>query len=952
MRTLLVLALVAAACGHPPSPSSPPPDTLKGYGGQDPAPAPKVAPGLVGEYFDIGDEIEDFPDLAGRKPALRRVDATVDFAGTDGEFAASGLSDFFAIRWTGLLRVPADGTYTLALESDDGSKLWIDGALVVDNSGLHPMEQKSAEVALKKGDVGLRIDFFENGGDAGCRLLWAPKGGELEVVPADALFHTGEVKQDAAADPTPGLVAEYWSFDEALEDFPDLGGKPALRRIEKNIDYESTDEEFNGSGLADHFVVRWSGHVRVPADGKYTFHLVSDDGSKLWIGGKLVVDNGGLHGMEEQTGDVELAKGDHEIRVQLFENEGGVGCRLSWSTGGAEPTVIPASAFFHKGDAKAVAPAPPAPPTAAAPRRMGRILFLTHSAGFRHSVVTRKSADEPSHAERALVDACAGAFEVDCTQDCGAITAANLAKYQAVAFYTTGELPISEENRRALLDYVKGGGGFVGFHCATDTFYKVPEYGEMLGGYFDNHPWHQKVRVKVESPRHPSTAHLGDAFEITDEIYQFKSWSRNKMHVLMSLDVASVDLAAKGVNRKDKDFAVAWCKSFGRGRVFYTSLGHREEVWTDDRFRKHALGGIAWAAGEDVDDEGFTPLFDARHADGWKQCGPGSFKIEEGVATAEGGMGMWWHTKPLRNYVLKLEFQQNKEDANSGVFVLFPDPGNDPMSAVKKGYEIQIYNAAPAKNSMGAVYSAQAPTSIPAKKPGEWNEYEIVVIGRKLWVRLNGALINTYEGDRGESPSFVGVQNHGDPVKFRNIRVRELPESATAYHVLFEGDTKGWKMCGPGEFKLADGALTTVGGMGMLWHERELGDFILSLDWKVGRKNDNSGVFVRFPNPGDDPWVAVKQGYEIQICDVDPPKHRTGSVYSFQDATEVPTFDVGQWNHYEIMVVGQKYTIRVNGRVVNEFTGSRSMAGYVGLQNHDPATKVAFREIRVVELRR
>jgi hypothetical protein len=98
--------------------------------------------------------------------------------------------------------------------------------------------------------------------------------------------------------------------------------------------------------------------------------------------------------------------------------------------------------------------------------------------------------------------------------------------------------------------------------------------------------------------------------------------------------------------------------------------------------------------------------------------------------------------------------------------------------------------------------------------------------------------------------------------------------------------------------------------------------------------------------------VAVRKGYELQICDAAPPKHRTGSVYSFQDAPLVIPKPAGGWNRYEIRVTGQEYRIWVNGRLVNEFVGNRSAAGFVGLQNHDDASKVGFRDIRVVELRR
>ena len=138
--------------------------------------------------------------------------------------------------------------------------------------------------------------------------------------------------------------------------------------------------------------------------------------------------------------------------------------------------------------------------------------------------------------------------------------------------------------------------------------------------------------------------------------------------------------------------------------------------------------------------------------------------------------------------------------------------------------------------------------------------------------------------------------------------------------------------------------------MGMLWHPTSVKDFILLLEWKVRRKQDNSGVFVRFPDPGDNPWVAVHKGYEIQVCDTAKAKHRTGSVYSFQDATAVPTKPVGEWNHYEIHVRGQHYVVWINGVPVNDFRGERSLEGHVGLQNHDPDSKVSYRNVRIIEL--
>jgi type 1 glutamine amidotransferase len=416
----------------------------------------------------------------------------------------------------------------------------------------------------------------------------------------------------------------------------------------------------------------------------------------------------------------------------------------------------------------------------ASAKPLPKVLFVTHSAGFRHQVVTRSPDGSLSFAERQLQAAAKDRFDVVATQDLGELGREKLKGYQGVVFYTTGELPIDVE---ALTDFVKAGGGFAGIHSATDTLYKSAPYGEMIGGYFDGHPWHEKVRIKVEDARHPATAHLGPSFEIADEIYQFKDWDRNKLHVLLSLDAGSVDLTKQGVKRADHDFANAWTRDYGKGRVFYTALGHREEVWADPRFLTHLVNGIAWtlraapparpaaATGE----EGFGWLLQAAAPPpGWTQAGPGGFKLDNGVATAFGGMGLWYYAPtPYKDFVLRLQYRQAKPSANSGVFVRFPRVDGDPTIPVNEGYEIQIYSDQPSKNSTGAIYSFQVPTAVPQKPAGEWNDLEIKAVGTQYTVALNGKVINTYTGERSRE-GLVGLQNHGDEVSFRNVRIKEL----------------------------------------------------------------------------------------------------------------------------------------------------------------------------------
>ncbi|MBI3831610.1 MAG: hypothetical protein HY291_18970 [Planctomycetes bacterium] len=153
-----------------------------------------------------------------------------------------------------------------------------------------------------------------------------------------------------------GLVSEIFGFDAVLEDFPAIAKdkKPNVVKVDKQVAFETMDDKWPGTEYTDHFYIRWTGVLRVPKDGKYTLYTESDDGSRVFIAGKQVVDNPGLHAMEEKSGEVELKAGDVEIKVEFFENEGGAGCKFSWSAEGLEKQLVPATALFHKKGAEKI----------------------------------------------------------------------------------------------------------------------------------------------------------------------------------------------------------------------------------------------------------------------------------------------------------------------------------------------------------------------------------------------------------------------------------------------------------------------------------------------------------------------------------------------------------------------------------------------------------------------
>jgi type 1 glutamine amidotransferase len=224
---------------------------------------------------------------------------------------------------------------------------------------------------------------------------------------------------------------------------------------------------------------------------------------------------------------------------------------------------------------------------AKAPRK-GRLLYMTLAAGFHHEVVPFSTEVVKQIGDRS------GAFQTTVTQDVNDFSAENLKKYDAVMFYTTGELPMSGEQKAALIDFVKSGHGFVGVHSATDTFYLWPDYLELIGAYFNDHPWHQKVKVDVVDPSNPIVSFLGKSFEVTDEIYQYSDFQWKTSHVLLKLDPSSVDMNNPRVRRRFYSFPLAWTRMDGKGRVFYTGLGHEPDVWKSDWYQHMLLNAIRW----------------------------------------------------------------------------------------------------------------------------------------------------------------------------------------------------------------------------------------------------------------------------------------------------------------------------------------------------------------------
>jgi uncharacterized protein len=242
-----------------------------------------------------------------------------------------------------------------------------------------------------------------------------------------------------------------------------------------------------------------------------------------------------------------------------------------------------------------------------------KVLFFTKSSGFAHSVVTREDG-KPALAERVLTEiGKEHGFEVVASKDGRMFDPDKIGQWDAFAFETTGDLtkmgtmdkgdkepPISADGLKAFFDAIESGKGFVGMHCATDTFgshrglHEKDPYTKMIGGHFAGHGPQQVATIEVVDPGFPGGSGFGTgSFKLNDEWYSQK-YLADDLHVILVQHT-------EGMNGKDYDrpnFPETWARLQGKGRVFYTSMGHREDVWENPKFQGLVLGALGWATGK------------------------------------------------------------------------------------------------------------------------------------------------------------------------------------------------------------------------------------------------------------------------------------------------------------------------------------------------------------------
>jgi len=250
---------------------------------------------------------------------------------------------------------------------------------------------------------------------------------------------------------------------------------------------------------------------------------------------------------------------------------------------------------------------------AAAEEKKQKVLYFTRSAGFEHGAVKR-NGEELSFSEKTLIEMGKRAgFDVECTKD-GRVFDGDLSQYDCIAFYTSGDLtkpnknqtpPMSPEGKQKLLDTIAAGKGFVGFHAATDSFRSegIDPYIAMVGGEFCGHGAQQEATVSVSSPKFPGAEEFGPSLALQEEWYAHQKIAGD-LHVIL---VQETEGMTGGLYQRPP-FPATWARMHDKGRVFYTSFGHRDDVWTNPKVQAIMLGGIAWTMGNvDVD---VTPNID------------------------------------------------------------------------------------------------------------------------------------------------------------------------------------------------------------------------------------------------------------------------------------------------------------------------------------------------------
>jgi len=388
--------------------------------------------------------------------------------------------------------------------------------------------------------------------------------------------------------------------------------------------------------------------------------------------------------------------------------------------------------------------------------------------------------------------------------------------------YGTDTDAVEQLMRRSLLEWVSSGGGIVAYHHAVGGNTHWPQFLEMLGAAYWGHPWHEEVGVRLDEPGHPLLAAFeAKNFRLTEEIFQFRDpYSRKKLRVLLSLDTETTNMTVPWIHRKDNDFALAWVRQYGKGRVFYCAFGHRSEIWWNPTILRFYLDGIQFATGDLPADTtpsaevaagmepGFRSLFNDKDLSGWKG-NPRIWTVRDGVITGQTTPDnrvsennfLIWTGGDLDDFELRLKFRI--EGGNSGIYFhskertdMHPEALVGPQAdfsadgrwtgvlmeytlrniLAERGQKVRI-----GKNGRKEVVGSfgDATELLKLVKPEQWNDYTVITNKGHTVLNINGAGFCEIEDNDPKRPRTgkLALQVHQGPpmlVHFKDIRLRQF----------------------------------------------------------------------------------------------------------------------------------------------------------------------------------
>lgn len=968
-----------------------------------PADLPQQEPGVTLRTFATPPLSELCTLKSGQTPNVDKLMSTIDWS-TDADF---GAGDNFITHALANLTVDVPGDYAFRLTSDDGSRLTLDGTRIIDNDGLHGAESVEGTATLDVGVHDLFVEMFEATNGQQLTLEWkAPGSSAFAVIPTDVLStEAGVVRvtapgtkycegsSDSAGDglrldavnPAYTLVdlrPEGFTPKVAGLDFTDAGDLAVLTT--GSVDSGGWDTSTPGAVFLLKDVQTASGPDDVTAvevaSGLQNPMGIDVIGDKIYVSERYQLtelsdpDGDGSFDAKRTVATYPSGNNFHEFAFGLIHDDENFYINLSVAidNGGATTNPQPAA---NRGT------------TVKIDRETGEIAYVAGGLRTPNGIafgpenelfaMDNQGAWLPSSK---LVHVEQGRFFNHFTTPAGPFDDQPVT--QPAVWIPQNEIgnspstPILLENgpfagqmmfgdvtygglQRAFLEKVDGefqGAVFrhsAGFEVGVNRVIEGPDRSLYVGGTGEGGNWGEAGKLPYGLQKLVPT---GDA----------------------AFDMVSMKVVEGG-------FEIAYTQPLSDETVAGIADAYRAEQW---RYLPTSTYG-----GPKLDEEVLS-VSDARVSDdrrtvtlafdGLKQGRVVHVRSPQPFASASGeklwSTEAWYTLNTLPGYVSPADrgwYEAEEARLIGGAKADWEHSGYSGagfaggMWAVGSAFEFTVDVDAAGTYPVNVRY-ANGPNPAPGAK-----DVNLYVNGEKVgpWEFPSTTDWKTWRTvtrdlDLAEGANTIALRY--DTGTKGNVNVDVLSIGATdicapgdveeGYQALFDGtlaSLDAWRMAGPGGFgRQDDCSIRGEGGLGLLWYEaKELGAYSLKLDWKLVADH-NGGVFVGFPDPGTDPWVAVNEGYEIQIDATDAADRTTGAVYTFQgadaEAVEAALKPVGQWNAYEIVVKGQTIQIFLNGTLVNDFVSSdpeRDISrGFIGLQNHGGGEAVSYRDVRVKEI--